>query len=114
MCTFQMNLISFSSTGEYRSVAGLQVGRPYNIEQLYCYESNSGLCCLMLLRQTWHQRKLVTHLPKSCFKIFTSAVNENNNNNNNRSAIVDIEYLGRSLSNEPIIRLHANGCAIII
>jgi hypothetical protein len=52
ICTFQMDLIDFYSVGEYRSMAGLRIGRPYNIERMYCYVSYSGLCCLMLLRQT--------------------------------------------------------------
>jgi hypothetical protein len=48
ICTLRMDLISFYSAGEYRSVAGLRIGRPY-IERMYCCASYSGPCCVMLL-----------------------------------------------------------------
>jgi hypothetical protein len=57
------------------------------------------------------ERKIVIHLPESCFKIFTSDVNYKINN---RSFIVDTEYLGMTLSNEPIIHIHTEGFTFII
>jgi hypothetical protein len=102
-----MDLIAMFAAGMYRPLDLLQIGRSYPIVRIM----NRTHAFFMVLRISWESGEVLVQLPEACANRFSRG---NNERINNRSLYLDLVFIGRTYSIEPILQIRGNGFAMII